>query len=486
MGSVLFSLIVLLIMMSAGQSSASDISNSLLLREDFISKEDRRFLDNIQPIRKCVDPLWMPLEGVNSADRHVGVIADILELVEQKIGVVIELVPTENWVESMEKLRNRECDIVTSDTLEGSTPDYYIKTVPFMNHRNVYITRSDTPLQLDFSLIIDKKIGIPEGYPTIELIKNRYGDVNFVEVKDVDEGILKVSTGELYAFTELLPICSYSIQKQGLTNLKVAGHLDISFPTVMAVRSDMPELAAILNKAFVRLDAGTVNQYLAKWLKVEYDMKWDWRRLAVYIAAGLLIIASVLYWNRKLYSLNRRLDKANAELAMMNETDTLTRLKNRQFLDTQVPGIVNVACRNGLSLGAAILDLDHFKRLNDKFGHGVGDKCLQQFAESMGHVFRRESDWVVRYGGEEFMLICIGMSRPEFVDALERLRQEAEKIRLNSLHGEDVRFTVSTGYVFYPVAPEQWSHEPIDLADSYLYRAKSSGRNCIAGTEIIC
>lgn len=486
MRSVLYCFFVMWLLVAFGQSNASDISNSLLLQDDFVSDEDRKFLNRIQRIRKCVDPFWMPLEGVNRANAHVGVIADILNLVEQKIGVPIELVATENWVQSMEKLRARECDVVTSDTLEGTTPDYYIKTVPFMSHRNVYITRDDTPLQLDFSLITDKTIGIPEGYPTIELIKNRYGDVNFVEVKDVDEGILKVSTGELYAFTELLPICSYSMQKQGLTNLKVAGHLDISFPTVMAVRSDMPELAAILNKAFVRLDAAVVNQYLTSWLKVEYDMRWDWRRMAIYLVAGLLIILSILYWNRKLYSLNRRLDKANAELAEMNETDALTQLKNRQFLDAQVPGIVNMANRNKLSLGVAMFDLDHFKRLNDKFGHGVGDKCLQQFAEIMRHVFRRESDWVVRYGGEEFIVVCVGMSRPEFVDVLEKLRVEAENIVLKSLNQEDVRFTVSTGYVFYPTAPEQWSHEPIDQADSYLYRAKNSGRNCIAGTEITC
>lgn len=471
-------------MLGFSQTSVSDSSNSSLLRDDFVSDEDRKFLDRIQRIRKCVDPNWMPLEGISRNNEHIGIIDDILDLIEQNIGVPIELVPTESWVESLEKLKAGECDVVTSDTPVDTTPEYYTQTVPFMVHRNVYITREDAPLQLDFSLIADKPIGITHGYPTIKLIRDLYGDVNLVEVDDVDEGILKVSTGELYAFTDLLPICSYSIQKQGLSNLKVAGHLDMSLPVVMAVRSDMPELVNILNKAFKQLDAAMVNQYLTKWLKVEYDMKWDWRRMAIYIVIALLVIALILYWNRRLYSLNRRLDRANAELAMMNETDNLTRLKNRQFLETQVPGLVNVASRNKLSLGVAIMDLDHFKRLNDKFGHGVGDKCLHEFAERLRHVFRRESDWVVRYGGEEFMLICIGTSRPEFVDALERLRLEAEKIVLKSLNDEDVRFTVSIGYVYYPCAPEQWSHEPIDQADSYLYRAKSSGRNCIAGTEI--
>jgi len=242
-----------------------------------------------------------------------------------------------------------------------------------------------------------------------------------------------VSKGELYAFTELLPICSYSIQKQGLSNLKVAGHLDISFPTVMAVRSDMPELVRILNKSFARLDSATVNQFLSRWLKVEYDMQWGWNALAKYMALAVAVLILMLYWNRRLYFLNRELDKANSELALLSEADTLTKLKNRNFIDHQLPGLIKIANRNRLSLGVAILDVDHFKHLNDKFGHAVGDRCLVLFAERMRDIFRHESDWSIRYGGEEFVVICTGLTLSEFSHALEQLRQDVAKISLPEL-----------------------------------------------------
>jgi diguanylate cyclase (GGDEF)-like protein len=450
---------------------------------NFLSEKDEEFFTRTKVIRKCVDPHWMPLEGIDSTGKHVGVIADILETLEQEIGMPIELVPTENWLQSMENLKNRKCDMVTSDTAEGEAPSYYIKTTPFMKHRNVYITRNEIPLQLDFSLITDKTIGIPKGYPTIELIEKQYGNVNFVEVEDVDEGLLMVSKGDIYAFTELLPISSYSIQKQGLTNLKVAGHLDISFPVVMAVRSDMPELVDILNNFFARLDTGTVNQYLSRWLKVEYDMQWDWNRLTKYMALTVAAMILVLYWNRRLYLLNRELDKANSELALLNETDTLTRVKNRNFINNQLPGIIKIANRNGLALGVAILDIDHFKRLNDRFGHGIGDKCLVIFADKVRDIFRRESDWTIRYGGEEFVLVCIGLTLSEFTNSLELLRKEVSTLSIPELSREGVTFTVSIGYVFFEKSPEQWNEGIIDEADDYLYRAKSSGRNKILGLD---
>jgi diguanylate cyclase (GGDEF)-like protein len=474
---------VLLFLLLSGivAALASNLEKSRFQLEDFITAQDRKFLDRIQTIRKCVDPLWMPLEGINDTNQHVGVIADITELVEQRIGVPIVLVPTASWVESMEKLKSRECDLVTSHTLQGETTDYYVKTVPFMEHRNVYITRDNEPLQLDFSVITDKPIGISEGYPTIPLIEERYGNVNFVPVKNIDEGILKVSKGELYAFTDLLPICSYSIQKQGMTNLKVAGHIDIAFPVVMAVRSDMPDLVRILNKAFVRMDSATVNQFLTRWVKIEYDMRWDWSRLSIYIMAGCVFVLIVLYWNRRLYTLYRELDKANSELALINETDTLTRLKNRNFIDNQLPGIVKLAGRNRLPMGVALLDMDHFKRLNDRYGHGVGDKCLVAFADEVRSCFQRESDFAIRYGGEEFVIICIGMSQKNFARRLEKLRKAVEGLRIKTSTADVVRVTVSAGFVYFPEAPEAWTEDLIDKADDFLYEAKTLGRNCTRG-----
>ena len=447
----------------------------------YLNADDLSFLSNIKVIRKCVDPNRMPLEGINESSQHVGVIADILKFVEQKIGIPIKLVPTNSWTESLEKLKARECDMITSDAVTGASLDYYQQTVPFLHLRNAYITRNSSPFELDFSAIIDKPIGIPKNYPTIKLIKAHYGNVNLVEVEDTDEGLLKVSQGELYAFTGLLPVCGYSMQKQGLTNLKVAGHVDIPVAMVMGVRSDMPQLVQILNKTLATIDQRTYNQFLSHWIKIEYDVKVDWKFLAKYLIAIIIIAGAILYWNRKLGQVNRKLDKANAELMRLNETDTLTKMKNRNFLSYKLPELIKLANRNHLSLGIAMLDIDHFKRLNDTFGHAVGDKCLTAFADKVHEVFRRESDWGIRYGGEEFVLICLGVPVTEFVQGLEKLRREVASLSLQLESGEKVVYTVSIGYTFHTIAPKIWDENLIIEADKKLYQAKSAGRNCVVG-----
>lgn len=444
-----------------------------------LSIEEKSFLKKIKVIKKCVDPLWMPLEEIDKNGQHIGVIADILHIVEEKIDIKTQLVPTKSWSESMQKLKSRECDIVTSDTADGATVDFYIKTKPYLEDRNVYITRKSTPLQLDFTAIKNKRIGIPKGYPSIELINKAYGKVNFVEVANVDEGLLMLSKGEIYAFTDLLSICSYSMQKQVLTNLKVAGHLDISFPTVMAVRSDMPELVNILNKVFETIDKTTINSLYAKWLKLEYDVTMDWKILIKYIILALLLLSFILFWVHKLYLLNCKLNKANMQLELLNETDALSKMKNRNFAMFHLPALIKLAHRNHLSLSIAILDIDHFKHINDTHGHDVGDQCIIAISDKMHTIFRREDDWIIRYGGDEFVLICIGMLKIKFLKKLNLLRSEIANLTLKTK--KEINCSVSIGYIYHPLSPKKWHEGLIADADKKLYQAKQSGRNKIIG-----
>ncbi|MCP5426037.1 MAG: diguanylate cyclase [Gammaproteobacteria bacterium] len=446
-----------------------------------LTDEEREYLTRNPVIRKCVDPHWMPLEGIEDG-QHVGIIADLLEIVEQRLGVRFELAPTADWAESLRKLEARECDIVTSDAGVGDPSPYYLKTRPFLNMRNVYITRKSEPIPLGFEAIKDRTIGIPAGYPTLKLIPQRYGAVNIVEVKDVDDGVLKVSDGEIYAFTELLPVCSYAIERLGLTNLKVAGHLDISFPTVMSVRSDRPVLLNIMNKALASVDSKTLQRLFSRWISVEYHLLVNWTQVLQYLSIALVIIAVILYWNRKLRIVNKQLDALNAELALLNETDSLTQLKNRNFLCHRLPGLLRLAARHRLSLSIVMLDVDRFKTLNDTYGHVAGDQCLEVFARKMRSIFRRETDWLVRYGGEEFLLICSGVSVGGLAKSLECFRREVETLRVDLPDGRTLSVTVSVGYVFYPVSPADWDDALIVEADENLYEAKRNGRNCIVGT----
>jgi diguanylate cyclase (GGDEF)-like protein len=157
--------------------------------------------------------------------------------------------------------------------------------------------------------------------------------------------------------------------------------------------------------------------------------------------------------------------------------DGLTGLYNRSFFLNQVGGLASRYEAQGIGLAILMMDVDHFKRVNDRYGHLAGDCVLREVAQVIRDSTRSE-DLVSRYGGEEFV-VALPVSAPDL--ATER----AERIRA-SLEGRTIRFgrdeinvTVSVGLAFGPPGRSRNEMALIEAADQALYQAKSSGRNCV-------
>lgn len=154
-------------------------------------------------------------------------------------------------------------------------------------------------------------------------------------------------------------------------------------------------------------------------------------------------------------------------------TDALTRLPNRAQLDQGLAELLQLAARDQLPLSLMFLDLDHFKLINDRHGHAIGDRCLA----TVGNILRRHvraSDLIARYGGEEFVLALEGAGHERSVAAAEELRRAVEE-EGRAIDGRAIGLTVSIG-----VADFRTGDSVADLlarADAALYRAKREGRN---------
>jgi len=178
------------------------------------------------------------------------------------------------------------------------------------------------------------------------------------------------------------------------------------------------------------------------------------------VVVFLLIVALVDSWNRA-YTLSMR--------------DPLTGLWNRRYLEETMTRELPRARRGNTGIGAVILDLDHFKHLNDSFGHDAGDFVLAQVAELLRHA-TRGSDIACRFGGEEFGLILPGAN-------LEQTRNKADAIR-GAFAGMNLMFegvplgqlTLSAGVAALPAGKQDWA-QVMRMADKALYTAKQAGRN---------
>lgn len=160
--------------------------------------------------------------------------------------------------------------------------------------------------------------------------------------------------------------------------------------------------------------------------------------------------------------------------------DQLTGLKNRRFLEEFLSHQVKVARRQDQPLSVLMLDIDHFKYFNDKYGHDAGDLVLKIFAKSVGDCLR-ESDLAARYGGEEFTVVLVNTGAVKAHEVAERIRDRVSGLELTRISMADPpRITVSIGVSAFPDQGTD-PRELIKAADRALYVAKESGRNRVCG-----
>jgi len=163
-------------------------------------------------------------------------------------------------------------------------------------------------------------------------------------------------------------------------------------------------------------------------------------------------------------------------LSLMGQTDGLTHLYNRQYFDDALDLALANSRRNPTPLTLVMMDIDHFKALNDEYGHQVGDECLRQISKLMAEQFQRQTDIVARYGGEEFIAILYGQTLGEATQRTEHLREAIETNKIN-IGEKAISVTASFGLAAL-IPPESCqNNELVGLADTLLYQSKKEGKN---------
>lgn len=178
----------------------------------------------------------------------------------------------------------------------------------------------------------------------------------------------------------------------------------------------------------------------------------------------------------KVQERTRELEALNSKLEQLSALDQLTGLKNRRVLDETLAREFTRSYRFQHPLSLVMVDIDHFKPLNDNLGHPAGDECLRRMGEILRQSVPRESDFVARYGGEEFCILLPETDRQGAHIVAERIRRNVENFAF-LVDGQHVPLTVSAGTAtLQPLSPQN-PEQLLELADKALYEAKHRGRN---------
>jgi diguanylate cyclase (GGDEF)-like protein len=237
-------------------------------------------------------------------------------------------------------------------------------------------------------------------------------------------------------------------------------------------------------------------------LPIELLPAW-WETVWARIAGGLLALAAIWGWMRWRTRLLRRreaalqalVDERTAELRELSLTDALTGLRNRRYLELRLDDDLRLCLRRfetpesegpgpDADLVLMLLDLDHFKRINDQHGHAAGDAVLVQLAERLRGVFR-ETDSLVRWGGEEVLVLVRETERRDAPELAARVCAAVRDKPFDIGLGQAVHVSVSIGFSAFPLDPRHprlWDWRAcLGLADSALYAAKAQGRDGYVG-----
>lgn len=269
-----------------------------------LSESERAWLASHPTLRYCFNPLWAPFDYLEGGE-HRGVFRDYLDLFSARLGVAFEAVPTLEsdhatnlWVKTLEYARERRCDFISGAVRTPERETYLSFTNPYFQVTQVLIARSDKPFVSGIEAIQDQPIGTLIGAAITSTLRRDFPRMRLMEMEE-NQAADALERGEIYAFVVALEHSARFLNER-LPNFKVIGKLDYPYPISVAVRNDWPELLASMDKAARSITQAEHNEIHRRWTRHTLTEQVDYRLLWQVVGGGLLIVAMMLYWNRKL------------------------------------------------------------------------------------------------------------------------------------------------------------------------------------------
>jgi len=444
-----------------------------------LSEQEEKWLTEHKKINVGMVKKWIPMEFVNGEGEVKGINPDVMKLISKRSSISFYYTFFDNWSELYQGLIEHKIDLIGSISVTDERKEQVIFSQSYWSMPWAIIHQRQLGSQLDLTSFYGKKLSIIKGYYLPSIIRDKHPQISLQLVDNHNEGLLAVQQGKVDGFISNIVTASELIKRESLTVLAISVIENLKKDSShFAMRSDWIELQSILNKTLARISESEKQLIYDNWFGVNIETGLDKDVvMRVSTQAGviiLIVIITIIVWNRRLHKEIKNRKRLEEKMKHMATHDELTGLANRVLLKDRINTAINFHKRQQLQIAVLFIDLDGFKTINDTHGHDVGDELLVQVAEKL-KMSVRQSDTVVRFGGDEFVLLLTGLhSKSEaayIADKVLKLMQQAFQ-----LSAERVNIGCSIGIAMYPEDGLS-DIELLKIADTLMYRVKANGKN---------
>ncbi len=429
-----------------------------------LSASELDYIAAKQHLSLCAAEDGMPYEGVENGV-YTGMVADYMELLQQKIGIKFSIVPVGSMVKSREFIESGKCEIIPAVIPTAIGSRYYEFTKSYLSMPAYVATRSGD----DYGGEMPDSVAVINGDAFEEIIRVRHPGVKIVRVEDGMQGISLLQKGEVEGMLCTNAYFNRLISEHQIDGVKLNKDIHDAFDVSVAVNKGDLLLVGLMDKAIRSITKREQQEITNRWINIMPpkptipDIVWK-----LLIGISLFIILMVYRY--------RIIMRHNYELNKLAQTDWLTQVPNRQRVNSRLEDFINHCDRYTGTVSLIYFDIDDFKEINDSHGHIKGDWVLQEIARLAKEVTRK-TDVFGRWGGEEFILVCQETSINESINIAEKLRRLIEN---NDFHLPN-KVTCSFGVAEYRKGESL--EQLVNRADEAMYKAKRSDKNRVMANE---
>jgi ABC-type amino acid transport substrate-binding protein/nitrogen-specific signal transduction histidine kinase len=262
----------------------SFLSNLTKLEKDRLKKK--------KVIKMCNNPKWEPIEFAqdNNMEDMKGIVLDTLALLEKKLDVKFENVPTTSWSESQQFLKEKKCDILPAAIKTSSREQYANFTKPYLDYKLAIITKTNIPHVDSLNDIIDSSMSRNKGSGLISKLKKQYPNIKIKETEGYLDSLREVSQGNVKFTIATLPVATYFITKYAMYDLHIAGYTNMRYKLSMAVRDDDTLLLSILDKGLENISQQEMKDIHNKWTNVKLENNQIDQRIIIGVVILLVVV----------------------------------------------------------------------------------------------------------------------------------------------------------------------------------------------------